>query len=228
MKKYLTLGLVLILAALANAQTFRPDMRLLITGDEDIAMSHKELGKLFPEKLKDPFPYIAVFEKDGKPKLIYLAAEHTKERTFDMVDYIYKNFNPQIAVVEWERTGRDLNTCEGGSPREAAYSAARASDNNIPFILSDLADKEKYEISGFSENYISDPLVSYKREVFMIENITAALNTYDVVYAVFGEWHYLAQRKILEQMLGKPYYIWKNSEDVPFKKINDCRTVSVR
>lgn len=46
------------------------------------------------------------------------------------------------------------------------------------------------------------------RDPFMLQNITAALNKYDTVYAAFGEGHYRCHRKVLEQMLGKPEYIW--------------------
>ena len=41
----------------------------------------------------------------------------------------------------------------------------------------------------------------------MLENIAAALNKYDTVFAIFGGGHYEVQRLVLEDMMGKPEYI---------------------
>ena len=45
------------------------------------------------------------------------------------------------------------------------------------------------------------------RSVFMLENITAALNKYPVVFAEMGAGHFLDVHKALKKMLGKPTYI---------------------
>lgn len=45
------------------------------------------------------------------------------------------------------------------------------------------------------------------RSVFMLENIAAALNQYQVVFSEMGAAHFIDIHKALEKMLGKPRYI---------------------
>jgi hypothetical protein len=270
------------LGCVGNKKTFVADLSLLTTYEQS-----EKPSKEYSE------PYIAIFKKDGK-MLVYLASRHYAEQTMNMVDYIYKNFKPQVAVIEFERMGRSLeNRCSGN---EFEYSAAIASDKNIPVVLSDLKqgdaikilsgmdkdifkkfqamwmiqNKKEYEkqFGGLSTAekelhnfrvfvwtpYMPEPMAEeefkelfkqyfgkdfdktsilndlgediiapsskniftkvsqdvdyYARDPFMIKNITAALNKYDIVYAAFGEGHYRTHRKVLENMIGKPEYIW--------------------
>jgi len=45
------------------------------------------------------------------------------------------------------------------------------------------------------------------RSVFMVENIAAALNAYQIVFAEMGAGHFTDIHKALKKMLGKPQYI---------------------
>ena len=45
------------------------------------------------------------------------------------------------------------------------------------------------------------------RSVFMLENITAALNEYQIVFSEMGAGHFVDIHKALKKMLGKPQYI---------------------
>ena len=51
------------------------------------------------------------------------------------------------------------------------------------------------------------------RSVFMLENIAAALNQYEVVFSEMGAGHFVDIHKALQKMLGKPHYITK--EQIP-------------
>ena len=301
MKKIIILFFaVLFTAACAGTkQTYQPDLALLKTWEQ----AEKPSGE-------HSQPYIAIFKKDGKT-LVYLASRHNSARTLDMVDYIFSNFKPQIAVVEFERSGRPLK--DKCSWNEFEYSAGIAADKNIPVVLADLtlADKTKilsskypdlhkilqarwminnsmmskkqfghYETAAqgvnnfkhfaytpdmpepmtadefktwfkqyfnkdfdkadlneiFKEdwrwpisagtifNKLSEDEDFYARDPFMIKNITAALNKYNIVYAAFGEGHYRSHRKILEDMLGKPEYIW----DVKYTDRNNCQGFKIK
>ena len=45
------------------------------------------------------------------------------------------------------------------------------------------------------------------RGTFMLQNIEAALNQYDVVFIEMGSGHYVDMYRALQKMLGKPHYI---------------------
>ncbi|MCL2887968.1 MAG: TraB/GumN family protein [Elusimicrobia bacterium] len=88
----------------------------------------------------------------------------------------------------------------------------------VKFDDMDFSDKKYKDITWpvTSPNYITNQIAiveDKQRDLFMLENITAALNKYKTVFAVFGEGHYVDQRQALENMLGKPEYIW----EVPFE-----------
>ena len=67
------------------------------------------------------------------------------------------------------------------------------------------------------------------RSRFMLQNIAAALNQYDVVFAEMGAGHYMGLVLALEKMLGDPQVIdgrrlppqnlWKDCHGVPFQEI---------
>lgn len=59
------------------------------------------------------------------------------------------------------------------------------------------------------------------RSVFMLENIAAALNEYQVVFSEMGAGHFIDIHKALEKMLGKPHYI--TADQLPTQQIwQDC------
>ena len=59
------------------------------------------------------------------------------------------------------------------------------------------------------------------RSVFMLENIAAALNEYQVVFSEMGARHFIDIHKALEKMLGKPHYI--TADQLPTQQIwQDC------
>ena len=59
------------------------------------------------------------------------------------------------------------------------------------------------------------------RSVFMLENITAALNEYQVVFSEMGATHFIEISKALRKMLGKPQYI--TADQIPPQKLwKDC------
>ncbi|MDR2902837.1 MAG: hypothetical protein LBU87_07040 [Lactobacillales bacterium] len=179
-------------------------------------------------------PYIAVFKKNGKT-LIYLAEDHGANLSFDMTYFCFSEKSPampQIALVEYENVGRPVRSFEI-QDNNMIYAAAIASKIGIPVVYADLSHDEMLgvlqqkhpdealsiddvnkalsaggpSIKRGKYNFLSHELDLYGRDPFMIKNITAALNEYDVVLAVFGEGHYRSQRLILEDMLGKPEYI---------------------
>jgi len=263
-----------------------PNLDLLAWSDKT-----KKVGK---------YPYIAVFKKDGKT-LVYLASEHSAQKTFEMVDFAFAKFQPGVAVVEYKNKRFAIPLSGKGYFHESVYTAAVAARNNIPVVLADIgyseeACKRAYELSGNAEwtikafylrwiitnmllherqfgtkttlakeiknftsiiykDWMGVPLTEdeikelfksefgvdfdpmnlaevlprgwktpkesgtiinrfcnyadyYARDPFMIQNITNALNKYDVVFAVFGEGHYRTQRLVLEDMMGTPEYIW--------------------
>ena len=55
------------------------------------------------------------------------------------------------------------------------------------------------------------------RSVFMLENITAALNNYQVVFAEMGATHFIEISKSLKKMLGNPRYI--QADQTPTQEI---------
>lgn len=58
------------------------------------------------------------------------------------------------------------------------------------------------------------------RSVFMLENITAALNKYEIVFSEMGAGHFIDINKALKKMLGKPQYI--KADQIPPELWQDC------
>ena len=59
------------------------------------------------------------------------------------------------------------------------------------------------------------------RSIFMLENITAALNKYEIVFSEMGAGHFIDIHKALKKMLGKPRYI--KEEQIPPQELwLDC------
>jgi hypothetical protein len=179
-------------------------------------------------------PYIAVFRKNGK-LLLYVCDRHCANVSFDMVDFCFSEKSPampQIAVIEYERAGREPGPYSF-QDNTLAYAAAITAKRGLPVVYADLSSAEMLDVlkqHNPARNITDDDLHKaltaggpstkkgeynlfahqidlYGRDPFMIKNITAALNKYDVVLAVFGEGHYRSQRLVLEDMLGTPEYI---------------------
>lgn len=183
-------------------------------------------------------PYIAVFKKNGKT-LLYIAEDHGANISYDMTDFCFSDKSPavpQIAVVEYRNSGRNP-TKNSIHRNNLVYAAAVATKRGLPVVFADLSDEEMLKIlrerhpdrefttedltksltaGGPSVkkgeyNFFSHEINLYGRDPYMINNIAAAMNQYDVVLAVFGEGHYRSQRLVLEDMFGEPEYI----RDVP-------------
>ena len=198
---------------------FRSDMSLMIekVGNGDL----------------DKMPYLAVFKKSGKT-LVYLAADHCTQKTFRMVDMAFQKFNPNIAVVEFEREGRRFEIKPGERMHESIYVAAIANSRAVPVVKADLSLEEmlqllrklnpdrSFEMDGLIEvltrhdkpepikkelDKLARPLI-LNRNTLMAREITNALNAHGTTLAVFGEAHYRHQQKIFEDMLGPPEYIY--------------------
>jgi hypothetical protein len=193
-------------------------------------------------------PYIAVFKKDGKT-LLYICDRHCANVSFDMVDFCFSEKSPaipEIAVIEYERAERAMNPWSFHD-NTIAYAGAIAAKRGLPVAYADLSQAEMLHVlrkkhpqrdlteedllktlrSGGPStkqgeyNLFANELDSLGRDPFMVKNIAAALNEYDVILAIFGEGHYRSQRLILEDMLGRPEYI----KDVPNTRgdFNDCK-----
>ena len=60
------------------------------------------------------------------------------------------------------------------------------------------------------------------RSIFMLENITSALNQYQIVFSEMGSGHFIDIHKALEKMLSKPQYI--TSDKIPPQTLlKDCK-----
>ena len=179
--------------------------------------------------------YVAIFRKDDKT-LVYMCDRHGENISFNMVDMCFADdfgVKPDVLLTEIENTGfeRKFNWY-GYQSNTLVYAAEIAAQRNIPVVFSDLSDSQYVDVinSGFPNNKITDidlrrvlcsepningnlsqQMSSYLnvmgRDRFMIQNIVAALNRYDTVFAIFGVGHYENQRLVLEDMLGKPEYI---------------------
>ena len=179
-------------------------------------------------------PYVAVFRKDNKV-LVYACDKHMANISFDMVDFCFGENAPavpQIAVVEYRNSGRTPGSFSF-QDNSLTYAAAVADKKGLPVVFADLSDEEMLNVlrrhfpdRGFiaddlrkiltaggpskkkgEYNMLDWSLEMYGRDPFMISNIAAALNKYDVVFAIFGEGHYRSHRLVLEDMMGTPEYI---------------------
>ena len=179
--------------------------------------------------------YVAIFRKDDKT-LVYMCDRHGENISFNMVDMCFADdfgVKPDVLLTEIENTGfeRKFNW-HGYQINTLVYAAEIAAQRNIPVVFSDLSDSQYVDVinCGFPDNKIttidldrvlssepnmngnlSQQMSSYLnvmgRDRFMLQNIAAALNRYDTVFAIFGVGHYENQRLVLEDMLGKPEYI---------------------
>ena len=180
--------------------------------------------------------FIAVFKRDNKT-LVYMCDHHTKNYSFDMVDFCFSDYfgiKPEILLVEMENSGYERKFSSGWiQGNTLSYAAVLAEQRNIPYVFADLSDEQMMDVIklGFSDEEITNGVLhkvlrsgptgeniynkmcSYLskngRDRFMLENIATALDKYDTVFAIFGAGHYESQRLVLEDMMGKPEYITK-------------------
>lgn len=205
--------------------SFKPNYELLKSWDE----TDKSFHKLYPA------PYVSVFEKDGKT-LIYMCDSHGANESFDMVDACFGKLglaHPDILLTEFEHDGREM-TSRQFQVNSLAYAAGVAAQENVPVVFADLSKEEmlgvlraKYPNRTFEQQDLDDVLRTapmrsngekgemnialnlFGRNRFMLDNIAAALNKYNVVFAIFGAGHYEEQRLALIDMMGQPKYITK-------------------
>ena len=84
-----------------------------------------------------------------------------------------------------------------------SYLGARAA---IEFLRHSFYNTVSKEIRKTPYYRLTDAL-DVVRGTFMLQNIEAALNQYDVVFIEMGSGHYVDMYRALQKMLGKPHYI---------------------
>lgn len=199
---------------------------------------------------------VAVFRHSDKT-LVYMCDMHWKNTAFDMVDMCFADdfsIRPDVLVAEMENEGYERKLgpqwFQHANPVHAIGVAAK---KNIPVVFADLSPNKMVEVinAGFPNNQITKADLSkilnaqlnqdgdinqqmhaylclYGRDRFMLQNITAALNKYDTVFAIFGNMHYAIERLVLEDMMGKPEYITRiknmrgDFNDVKIEPIKLC------
>jgi len=179
--------------------------------------------------------YVAVFKRDNKT-LVYMCDVHRFNVSFNMVDMCFDDdfgIKPDVLVVEMENADYEWKFgWHGFQNNTLSYAAGVAAKRNVPVIFADLNDAQMVDVinHGFPDNQITSEglhevlragpgsrltiqqqmceyLNRFGRDKFMLENIAAALNKYDNVFAIFGTGHFESQRLVLEDMMGKPEYI---------------------
>ncbi len=182
--------------------------------------------------------FVAVFKR-GNKTLVYMCDKHCYNISFNMVDMCFAkdfDYKPDVLLTEIPNAGFEKRfNWHGLQDNTLAHAAAVATKLDIPIVFSDLSDDELVNVinQGFPDNQITTDDLNkvfgsggpfpdgnryqrmsayvdfYGRDRFMLENIAAALDKYDTVFAIFGIGHYEVQRLVLEDMMGKPEYITK-------------------
>ena len=201
--------------------------------------------------------FVAIFKRDNKT-LVYMCDRHCYNISFNMVDMCFADdfgYKPDVLLTEMPNAGFERRfNWHGVQDNTLAHAAVVAMKKNVPVVFSDLSDEQIVKVinAGFPDNQItSDDLHKvfssggpypngnmwqkmsahvdmYGRDRFMLQNIAAALNKYDTVFAIFGSGHYESQRLVLEDMMGKPEYITKmknmrgDFSDVKIEPIKLC------
>ena len=84
--------------------------------------------------------------------------------------------------------------------------------------LQDVSPKKWVKETPFYKMMHGQPDV---RSMFILQNITAALNEYEVVFTEMGAGHFVDIHKALKKMLGKPHYI--TTDQIPQQTLwKDC------
>jgi len=202
--------------------------------------------------------YIAVFKRGGKTLVYMCDdhTKNISFNMVDMCFADDFEIKPDVLLTEMENAGYERKfSWYGLQDNTLAYAAAVAAQRNIPVVFADLSLTQCVDIvnKGFPDNQITIDVLCNKvfraggpnphgniyqqmsaymdrfgRDRFMLENIAAALNTYDNVFCIFGRGHFESERLVLEDMMGKPEYITviKNMRgdfsDVKIKPIKLC------
>ncbi len=185
------------------------------------------------------FPYVAVFQAHGKT-LVYMCDKHGANKSYDMIDLCFttdKSPKPDVMLVEFENQGREFKS-EHFNALSLSYAAVRAAKLNVPVVFADLSRAQMMDVlrqtsqdSEITDDILRDILqmntnpdlsraLCNARDVFMLKNIAAAMNKYNVVWAIFGGAHYINQRRVLSDMFGEPKYV----RDIPNMRM-DCRDI---
>ena len=201
--------------------------------------------------------FVAVFRR-GNKTLVYMCDRHCYNISFNMVDMCFADdfgIKPDVVLTEMGNTNYermfDWFWCQDNT---LSYIACVAAKKNVPVVFADLSDNQMVDVinAGFPDNQITRPDLAkvfhcggpnsngtlyqqmsaymdrFGRDRFMLQNIAAALNRYDTVFAIFGTGHYEVQRLVLEDMMGKPEYITKiknmrgDFSDVKIEPIKLC------
>ncbi len=207
--------------------------------------------------------FVAVFRRDNKT-LVYMCDRHCYNISFNMVDMCFADefdYKPDVLLTEMPNAGFERRfNWHGVQDNTLAHAAVMAMKKKIPVVCSDLSDEQIVNVinSGFPDNQITNDdlrkvfssggpypngniwqkmsayVDMYGRDRFMLQNIAAALNKYDTVFAIFGVGHYEVQRLVLEDMMGKPEYITKiknmrgDFSDVKIEPIKLCEFEMVK
>lgn len=206
---------------------FKPNLSLIrMWGDEAVKMPTKQT------------PFVAVFKRGGKT-LVYMGDKHSHNISFDMVDMCFANdfdMKPNVLLTEMENDGYEWKLGPHGfQVNTLAYAAGVAAKQKVPVVFADLSDSQGIDVLrmlrpgkkidvDFLDNMLRKTIPNsqgndleklhaeydkYGRDTFMVQNIAAALNKYDVVFCIFGTGHYAQQQLVLEDMMGRPEYITK-------------------
>ena len=201
--------------------------------------------------------FVAIFKHDNKT-LVYMCDRHCYNISFNMVDMCFADdlgYKPDVLLTEMENAGFERKfDWFWYQDNTLSYAAGVAAKKGVPVVFADLSASQYVDVinAGFPDNQITredlhkvlgaggpNPngnmwqkmdayLDMYGRDRFMLQNIVAALDKYDTVFAIFGSGHYESQRLVLEDMMGKPEYITKiknmrgDFSDVKIEPIKLC------
>lgn len=184
-------------------------------------------------------PFIAVFKRGTKTLVYMgdRHCYNVSFDMVDMCFENGLGVQPDVLLTEMENEGYERKLgAHGLQDNTLAYAAAVAAKLGVPAVFADLSDVQKVAVinAGFPDNQITTEdlrkvfgtgkgpdskgdiyqqmsayVDRHGRDLFMLQNIAAALNKYDTVFVIFGAGHYEAQRLVLEDMMGKPEYITK-------------------
>lgn len=115
-------------------------------------------------------PYLAMFRTNNKT-LIYCASEHCSKKTYDMIDYVFENFSPQISIVEYEPY-RVMNFSD---KHESVYVSLKSEKSNSSVVLSDLG----YDFNTYKKMFeINDKNLILCQADWIINNMKSYKNIY--------------------------------------------------
>ena len=221
---------------------FKPNFDLLRT------VNSKELINITGDRL-----CIAIFHRENKT-LVCMCDDHRANIAFDMSEMCLSDdfpIKPDVLLCEMENVGFERKfSPHGYQDSDLTHAAGVAAKKNIPLVFIDLSREQMMDVvnSRFPNNQIVDSdlhnilmpkdhteqqheqyiWLLRQRDRFMLQNIVVALNKWDTVFVIFGGTHFVNQRLVLEDMMGKPEYITKiknmrgDFSDVKIEPIKLC------